>query len=95
MSLQEEFKTVEFAPEELGHLESRDHAGKLADLRFDPQGDSRRKVDAIKTAMAAGADLGPIEVRGASGRRYLHDGHHRWMAAKELGLPVKVRGYYG
>lgn len=96
MSRSDEFDTVEFHPGELGHLESRDWPGKLRDLRFDPEGDTRKKIDAIKQVMSAGADLGPLEVRGAgTGRRYLHDGHHRYVAAKELGLPVKVRGYYG
>lgn len=96
MTLKDEFDTVEFHPSELGHLQSRDWPGRIGDLEWDPQGEHHARKERIKGAMAAGEDLGPLEIRGAgAGRRYLHDGHHRYVAARELGLPVRVKGYYG
>lgn len=96
MSRREEFETVEFHPDELGHLSSRDFGGKLRDMHFHPGEEHDEKVQSIKAAIEAGEEMPPIEIGGArTGKRYLHDGHHRYVAARELGLPIKVRGYYG
>jgi hypothetical protein len=95
VSRAEEFETMEFHPDELGHLKSRDWPGKIGDIRWDPKGENFARKERIKAKLVAGEDLGALTVKGAdTGRRYLDDGHHRYVAAKELGIPVKVKGYY-
>lgn len=47
----------------------------------------RSKVDEIKTSVSSGQPLKPIVV---SKDGYIIDGHHRWAAARELGIDVKV-----
>jgi len=94
-SRNEEFDTVEFHPDELGHLPSRDFGGKIGDMRFHPGEEHDERVQEIKAAILAGEEMPPIKIGGAAtGKRYLDDGHHRYVAHRELGIPIKVKGYY-
>lgn len=96
MSRTDEFETVEFHPSELAHLPSRDYAGKIGDIDFAPGGESDQRVKKIMETAKTEGIREPLEIRGPAqgASRYLHDGHHRYVAAKRLGIPIKVRGYY-
>lgn len=77
-------------PSEIGYLESRDYAGKLKDLEFRPGGESDQRVKEIMESAKMGGIREPLDIRSPGTRSYLHDGHHRYVAAKRLGIKVPV-----
>lgn len=81
-----------FHPNDLGFMASRDHAGKLRDMKFAPGGESDQRVRKIMETASTEGIREPLEVN-AKGTPYLHDGHHRYEAARRLDIHIPVRGY--
>lgn len=87
--LSEQFEMVH--PKEIGYLQSRDHSGTLKDLKFDPKGEHADRVKEIMESAKTEGIREPLDVRMGPMTPYLHDGHHRYMAAKKLGIEVPVK----
>jgi hypothetical protein len=80
-------------PKELGHIQSRDYSGSIRDIQFMPGGESDTRVKAIMETAKSSGIKEPIDVRtSGGGQTYLHDGHHRYLAATRLGIPLPVKG---
>lgn len=82
-----------YHPKEIGWIESRDYPGKLKDIKFAPGGESDKRVKAIMSTAKTEGIHEPVEVKRSGSRRWLHDGHHRYVAAKRLGIELPVKGY--
>lgn len=82
----EQFKT-----EDIAFLPSRDYAGRIGDIEFTPGGESDKRVQEIMESAKTEGIREPLEVKGDDSR-YLSDGHHRFVAAKRLGISVPVKG---
>jgi ParB-like nuclease domain len=80
---------------EIGFLPSRDYPGKIGDIKYMPGGDHDKAVKSIKADAKLNGIQVPIRVVGAGGgSRFLADGHHRYVAGKELRIPIPVVGLY-
>ena len=92
MSAGESLSEPQFrSTKDIGYLESRDYPGNIGSLKFRPGGESDQRVKEImKTARTEGIRE-PITIKGTGGRSWLHDGHHRYVAAKRLRIDVPVR----
>jgi hypothetical protein len=82
-------------PSEIGYLRSRDWPSyKLKDRPWHaPGSESHRefeeKVQGIMESAKTEGIREPLEV--GPGGQYLHQGHHRWEAARRLGIEVPLR----
>lgn len=94
MSAADHLSVHQFSPKEIGFLQSRDYGGSIKDIQFMPGGESDQRVKAIMESAKHEGIREPLDVRSNGGGRYLHDGHHRYIAAKRLGISVPVVGMY-
>lgn len=78
-------------PDEMGFLNLRDYAGTAKKLEFYPGGDSDKRVKKIMETASTEGIHEPISVNYRSGNPYIHDGHHRFVAAKRLGIQAPFR----
>ena len=72
----------------LTNLKMRDYGGTLGELKFQPGGEHDERVKALAADIKENGFKEPIEI-GPGG--YLHNGHHRYLAAKKLNKPLPVR----
>lgn len=92
MSAEEHLNPAQFRhPGEIGYMESRDYSGKIGDLEFRPGGDSDKRVREIMGSAQSEGIREPLVVQRGGAGMYLHDGHHRYVAAKRLGINVPVQ----
>ena len=97
MTASDHLSDIQFRnPGEMGFIGSRDYAGKIGDIEFAPGGESDHRVKKIMESAKTEGIKEPVEVKGPAygGERYLHDGHHRYVAAKRLGIDVPIKGWY-
>lgn len=82
-------------PDEIGHLRSRDWpAYKLRDRPWHAPGSEghrefEQRVQEIMDSARTEGIREPLEIGPGDG--YLHQGHHRWEAARRLGIEVPIR----
>jgi ParB-like chromosome segregation protein Spo0J len=81
----------QFHPDDIGHLHSREYTGKLRDLDFAPGGPSDLRVKKIMESARSEGIHEPLIVSRATIPAQLHDGHHRYVAARRLGIHIPVR----
>jgi len=94
MAAADHLNVEQFDPEEIGHLQSRDYGGRLRDIDFAPGSESDRRVREIMRTAATSGIHTPISVKGTDTSRWLDDGHHRYVAARRLKIPIPVKGYF-
>lgn len=79
-------------PDSIGNLHSRDYPGRIKDIHFQPGSDKWHKAEAVKQrAIEEGGISKPVDLEYRSGHPFLKDGHHRYIAARDLGMPLPAR----
>lgn len=68
-----------------------DYPGRLRDLDFAPGGESDKRVKKIMESARTEGIREPLEVSRQTIPATLQDGHHRYVAARRLGIHIPVR----